>query len=82
MRPCRGEKRLNNKLKASLEAHIQDWVAENCKCPEWPGTWFYTQEVADMTEAAAHVFDVCACWTEMIRIPVECDHCTADDQFH
>ena len=50
---------MNTRMKAALEEHIQQWVAEHCESAEWPGEWFYTNEVADMTEAAAHVFDVC-----------------------
>lgn len=61
---------MKTKLKASLEAHIQAWASENCEGEDWPGAWFYTGEVADMTEAAAHVFDVCV---SAQRFAKECD---------
>ena len=48
---------MNTRLLAELEKAIEVWMNENCEKDDWPLTYVYDKEAADMAKAAAMVFN-------------------------
>ena len=48
---------MKTKLKATLEAAIEKWMADNGETDEWPDCYFGSESTTLMAEAAAAVFN-------------------------
>jgi hypothetical protein len=51
---------MKTSLYADLEKTIDEWLNKHCDDADCPNAYIYTEEAADMAQAAAIVFDASA----------------------